>query len=126
MDLLRANPAAINRYHTGVLAMSKSETQLTLHEQVDDLWKDIALDWYGSLEPETEKMAKFLENYTDQVTTLFTQALTSLKTEMEKKKKPELKKRIHTLIEADRNEGWNLAISECQRVIDQMASSRKV
>lgn len=38
-----------------------------INEQLDDFWKGIALDWYGSLEPETEKMAKFFAQYTPQL-----------------------------------------------------------
>lgn len=119
--------------------MTEPETQLTLQEQLESLilvhrqanW-DKNLGQYrsehkcecgytfvsnGHIEDSSVRVL-MAEHISVQLTDLFTQALTSLKTEMEKKKLP--------LSKDESSNDWfygygnNMGISECQRVIDGM------
>lgn len=123
--------------------ITKSETQLTLQELEKKVRRVFANRTHklpaGKTTVITEKgQEKYrtiiapYEPTVDKLTDLFTQALTSLKAEMEKRKKtdidyaeivakyPDLPKTLPDVYES----GYNEAISECQRVIDSWTSSR--
>ena len=107
-----------------------SETQLTLQEQIAKVMVDYGVDFYeGNLMHRTEQRLALIEDFQNDIVALFTQALTSLKREMEKKKLEfedvDWGDGIITQeVKGDDSwsnhmgKGFNLGISECQRVLE--------
>lgn len=107
--------------------MSESETQLTLQERIDEIvfqcfdqgvyWGELKQN-EGGLAPDPPENPIDRTQAVKQLTTLFQQALTSLRDEVEKKKQTI----IRGAGSADTSYvmGYNQAISECQRLLGDL------